>query len=737
MNALCLDDLLSALQQLDILLEYAVKNAQTAYGTDPATDPYRGLYISQDDIERDLVREPGISPLLSNEVDLEKIFAEQLSSSSTLTNLYQSFHLSLFDLILVLIALAPEIDLRYERIYAYLQDDVTRKRPSVDLALNLLCASASLKLNRLSHFATDAPLVRQGLLVLLSDPNQIQPPLLAHYLKLDEQIIRYLLGEERLDSRLARFCQLRKPGYLLEHLSLSIERKQAFATLTEQAYRTQHPLRFYFYGSEGVGKSRAAEAIANHLGVPILTADLAMLQQGVGQGANALQLKLDFDFIVRLLFREAKLHNAIVYLSGMDEILSYNQYGVYQQLLAALSQSNAIIILAGKKPCDSDTIRSINAIPVGFTIPDFAQRRAYWQASSTAMGMRLDEEQIDVLSDRFRLTPEQIDGAIATACNKILWTRAASNEPQAQTSLQSDVQNNLQELFAATRMQSGHDLTSLARKITPKHTWDNIILPANQLKQLREVCNQVKYHHIVCNEWGFDQTLSLGKGINVLFSGSPGTGKTMAAEVIANELQLDTYKIDLSQIVSKYIGETEKNLDRVFTAAENANAILLFDEADALFGKRSEVKDAHDRYANLEVAYLLQKMEEYEGITILTTNLRQNLDEAFTRRIRFIIEFPLPEADNRLQIWQRIFPKQTPLEEDVDLLLIAQKFQLAGGSIRNIAVAAAFLAAEEGNCVGMKHLLQATKREFQKMGRLINEEDFISHKRDLNSSRLI
>lgn len=715
MNALCLDDLLSALRQLDLLLEYAVKNAQSAYGAEPATDPYRGLYISQDDIERDLVREPGVSPLPSNEVDLEKIFAQEISSSPTLTWLYQSFYLSLFDLVLVLIALAPEIDLRYERIYAYLQDDVTRKRPSVDLALNLLCASASEKLKRLGHFATDAPLVRQGLLVLFSDPNQIQPPLLAHYLKLDEQVVRYLLGEQRLDPRLARFCQLLQPEYLLRQLTLSDEIKQALATLTEQAYQTQQSLRLYFYGSQGVGKSRTAEAIANHLGVPILTADLAI----------ALQLKLDFDFIVWLLFREAKLHNAIVYLSGMDEILTHNQYGEYQQLLAALTQSNGITILAGKKPCDADTIRSINAIPVAFTIPDFAQRRAYWQASSTAMGMRLDEEQIDVLSDRFRLTPEQIDGAIAIACNKILWARAACDQPQAQTSPQSHVQTTLQELFAATRMQSGHDLTALARKITPKHTWDNIILPTNQLKQLREICNQVKYHHIVCNQWGFDQTLSLGKGINVLFSGSPGTGKTMAAEVIAKELQLEIYKIDLSQIVSKYIGETEKNLDRVFTAAENANAILLFDEADALFGKRSEVKDAHDRYANLEVAYLLQKMEEYEGITILTTNLRQNLDEAFTRRIRFIIEFPLPEADNRLQIWQRIFPKQTPLEEDVDLKRIAQKFQLAGGSIRNIAVAAAFLAAQEGNSVGMKHLLQATKREFQKMGRLINEEDFM------------
>ena len=715
MKALCIKDLLSALRQLDLLLKYKVKNAQTAYGRESVTDPYRGLYINEDDVEGDLLGEPGVSRLFSNEVDLEEMFTQLVSSSSTLTNLYQSFDLSLFDVVLVLIALAPELDLRYERIYAYLQDDVTRKRPSVDLALNLLCVSASEKLKRLGHFAADAPLVHQGLLLLLPEPNQIKPPLLAHYLRLDEQIVRYLLGEKRLEPRLARFCQLSKSEYFWRHLTLDSESKLALATLTEQAYQNQQPLHLYFYGSQGVGKSRTAKAIANHLGVSIVTADLKL----------ALQLKLDFETILRLLFREAKLHQGILYLSGMDEILSSHQYGEYQQLLAALTPSKVITILAGKKPCDSDTIRAINAISVAFDLPDFVQRRAYWQASTTGMGIRISEEQIDVLSDRFPLTPEQIDGAIAIACNKILWSQAAtSKESQSQNSPLSEVEINLQELFTATRMQSGQDLNGLARKITPKHTWENIILPKNQLQQLGEICNQVKYHHLVCNQWGFDQTLSLGKGINVLFAGSPGTGKTMAAEIIAHELQLDMYKIDLSQIVSKYIGETEKNLERIFTSAENSNAILLFDEADALFGKRSEVKDAHDRYANLEVAYLLQKMEEYEGITILTTNLRQNLDEAFTRRIRFIIEFPFPEAEYRLQIWQKIFPQQTPLAEDLDLKSIAQKFPLAGGSIRNIAVAAAFLAAGESNCVEMKHLLQATKREFQKMGRLINEEDF-------------
>jgi SpoVK/Ycf46/Vps4 family AAA+-type ATPase len=240
---------------------------------------------------------------------------------------------------------------------------------------------------------------------------------------------------------------------------------------------------------------------------------------------------------------------------------------------------------------------------------------------------------------------------------------------------------------------------------------------------LREIVDTVRGRPKVLEEWGVGKKLASSAAVTVLFAGDPGTGKTMAAEVIAGELGLELYKIDLSTMVSKYIGETEKNLERIFSAAESSNAILFFDEADSIFGKRSEVRDAHDRYANIEISYLLQRMEAYNGVTILATNLRANLDEAFTRRLQFAIDFPFPDEAYRLRIWETLFPVGVPREPDLDLAFLARRFKLAGGSIRNILISAAFLAAADGGAVGMEHLLHGTRRELQKMGRLINEMD--------------
>lgn len=717
---LVLDELRSLLQRLDRLLERAVVAAQTAYGSEAATDPYRGLHISQQEVEQLLAREPGVSLFQRDgekgdgdnhtQHSADDSFSYPASNGTRLAWFQQTFGLSDFDVDMVAIALAPEIDRRYERLYAYLQDDVTCKQPTVDLALNLLCPSGAAKLMRRDRFAPDAPLLRHGLLHLVPDRNQVKSTLLAQYLQLDEQVIRLLLGQKGLDIRLVSFCQLVQPTVSLKELHINPEIKQALSVLVVQDWQGCQPLRLYFQGSDRISKRRTAEALAAEVQAPLLAVDLARI----------VEAKVDFESTLKRLFREAWFQNALLYLDGLDVVQSNDQAISYQCLLAAVAENRGITILSGVQPWAG--ARGIVTVP--FTLPDFAQRRRCWEAHLTAAGIRLDEVELDALVERFRLTPDQIANAVTVAGNTARWQAAARGGEGEITEFESQILKSV-DLYAAARAQSGHDLATLARKIEPKYSMDDIVLPADQQRQLQEICNQAKYRHIVYGQWGFEGKLSVGKGLNVLFSGPPGTGKTMAAEIMAHELQLDLYKIDLSQVVSKYIGETEKNLNRIFTAAESANAILFFDEADALFGKRSEVKDSHDRYANLEIAYLLQKMEEYEGISILTSNLRQNLDEAFTRRIRFIVEFPFPEEESRLQIWQGIWPKQMPLGADVDLPLLARQFKLAGGNIRNIALAAAFLAAEDGQCVGMKQLLQATKREFQKMGRLVSDEEFV------------
>lgn len=279
------------------------------------------------------------------------------------------------------------------------------------------------------------------------------------------------------------------------------------------------------------------------------------------------------------------------------------------------------------------------------------------------------------------------------------------------------------DLLAAARSHSNPRLGTLARKIEPRYAWSDIILPADQLALLQEIVAAVRGRPQVLDAWGVGRKLARSSGVPILFAGPPGTGKTMAAEIIAGELELDLYGIDLSTVVSKYIGETEKNLERIFGEAQSSNAILFFDEADAIFGKRSEVKDAHDRYANIETSYLLQRMEAYDGVTILATNLRANLDEAFTRRLQFAVDFPFPEEEYRLRIWQTLFPPTLPRAADVDFGLLAGRFRLAGGNIRNVIVSAAYLAAADGRQVTMEHLLHGVRRELQKMGRLVRERD--------------
>jgi SpoVK/Ycf46/Vps4 family AAA+-type ATPase len=422
----------------------------------------------------------------------------------------------------------------------------------------------------------------------------------------------------------------------------------------------------------------------------------------------------DFEQICLRLWREAWFHTALLFIEGVDALAGDEHERQAQCLRRLIAEYPGVVILAGGDPEWAAQHGPSGVIAVAFGVPDYAERRAFWQAYLGRTALKGSD--FDTLAQRFRLTPGQIAGACDLARSQARWHAAAQGEVAAPMSTEPA----LDHLMQAARAQSGHALARLARKLEPKYRWTDIVLPDDQRAQLQEICLQFTHRPTVYGDWGFGRKLSLGKGLNVLFSGPPGTGKTMAAEVIINKLGLDLYKIDLSQVVSKYIGETEKNLDRIFAAAEDANAILFFDEAGALFGKRSEVKDAHDRYANIEVGYLLQKMEEYEGIAILATNLRSHLDDAFVRRMQVMVEFPFPDEDYRRRIWEVVFPREAPLGEDVDFGLLAREVRLAGGNIKNIGLASAFYAADDGGVIHMLHVLHAVNREHQKLGRTWN-----------------
>jgi hypothetical protein len=692
--------LMPALARLDKLLDLAVKSTQIPSAT-PAS--FRGLFIDRDQVNRLLSQEVG-APQFPLVCQSSETNASPAMEDSPLEWIANSFHLSSFEADVLLLALASEIDLRYEKIFAYLQDDVTRKRPTVELALNLFCSSLEEKLDRRACFSSLGPLIRQRLIQISADPGQSEPSSLAHYIKLDEQIKRLLLGQAGLDDRLAGFCELVEPSVRWDDLTLSGETKRAMLQLATDAKHSGKALRLYFQGRGGAEKREAAEALANELNSRLLIARIDRLPE-----------QPTATLIWNMVVREAQLQNAVLFITSLDEFRTVDAPLRRRDLLEGVMAFSGITLLAGKQPWEPQSIPGLVVTPVDLQASDFDERNARWQSELAAAGARIDPQDVAMLAERFRLTPFQITHAVACAQSSSAWRQARSGAMGDTAAAPS-----VDELAAAARAQCGHELAALAHKIEPRYGWEDLILAPDPKAQLREICAHCECRHIVYDQWGFDRKLSLGKGLNVLFAGGPGTGKTMGAEVIAHELRLDLYRIDLSQVVSKYIGETEKNLDRIFTVAEDSNAILFFDEADALFGKRSEIRDAHDRYANIEISYLLQKMEEYLGISILATNLRQNLDDAFVRRLQAIVEFPFPDEECRRRIWQSVFPKEAPLGEDVRFDLLAREVRLAGGNIKNMALAAAFFAAGDGGVVRTAHLVQAARREHQKVARSWN-----------------
>lgn len=668
-------------------------------------DEFRGLYISDDEIDQ-LLADPQL--FLAGNYPPELIQSSANLAKTRLGYLQTAFQLTAFEVDVLLLALAPELDLRYEKLFAYLQDDVTRRRPTVDLALRILCPGLAGQVVARRCFDPDSPLVRYRLIELTEDNPNKTISLLSRSIKIDETLVAYLLGEQKLDPRLRHFADFDQKG--ATHLAVEDPRlapstlpQEVLSSIDRLVEIAKEKAGFIctLFGPDETGRRMVTNEVCRRLNIPLIVIDAAMLP-----GMTKL------DNFLRLLARDATMNEAGLYWHGYENLLKEEppSQEALRTVSAFLKEERGYCFLSSTIP--------VPPLRVGGNRPEFVvkldllnyyERQRFWENQLGAESIGLD---LEGLSSRFRLTSGQIVSAVATARSIATWRGESSPA--------------IQDLEEACRRHSNQRLSTLARKIVPNYKWGDLVLPPDQSSMLREICDYVRFRSVVLGKWGFDKKLSLGKGLNVIFAGPSGTGKTMSAEIIASELSLDLFKIDLSTMVSKYIGETEKNLDRIFNEAGESNAILFFDEADAIFGKRSEVKDAHDRYANIETGYLLQKMEEYDGIVILATNLRKNMDEAFLRRMHFVIEYPFPDEDDRLKIWERAFPKLTPLADNIDFRFMAKQFKLAGGNIKNIALAAAFLAAGEGTNakIEMWHLILSTRREYQKLGKLVTESDF-------------
>ena len=709
-----LEHLLDELSRIDLLMRSYLENLQENFPE--AGDELRGLYISEAEIEQ-IQRNPGFGSRqrilpdirierlkeinsVRKEIDARKGESLKRGRELRLHTLSELFGLDPFEIDILLIGLAPELDLKYEKLYSYLQNDVTKKKPTVDLVLNLPFSTIEEKIRAREYFSPAAPLLKNHIVHLSEGETSAGLSLISRFIKIDERIINFLLGFDEPDLKIRNYSYVVKPQRSFESLILPADFKSRLMSIASWRSEKKLPLKLLFCGPPGSGKKTAAEAVCREAGINLLVVDSKVLLEG------------RYPETAHLIMREALLQNSALYLQAFDAFLEDKESRNSPEFLIKVFKTfPGWIFLAGKKSMEfGEGLINNSFVPFIFPLPSYSVRKQLWE--SCLEDYELDEEvNLDALASKFRFSGGQIKDAAYTACS-------FSGENNPASSVLS-----MENLYKGCKVQSNHKLSSLAQKTNPHYTWEDIVLPKDTLEHLKEVSGFVKYKGKVHSDWGFEKKLSLGKGLNVLFSGPPGTGKTMAAEVLANEVKLDLYKIDLSSLVSKYIGETEKNLKKIFDEAETSNSILFFDEADALFGKRSEVRDSHDRYANLETAYLLQKMEEHEGTVILASNFQKNMDDAFLRRLHFTIEFPLPDNKSREDIWRKTFPEETPIANDVDFAFIS-KFKLTGGNIKNIVLAASFLAAEDSEAVGMGHLIKATKREYQKIGKLFTEADF-------------
>jgi hypothetical protein len=636
-------------------------------------------------LEKLLARPDAQSPAQAPAAPMMEIRAA-MEAPPAIETLCATFGLTSFERKILLMCAGVELDSQFAPLYAAANQDRGSSLPTFSLALAAFADA---------HWSALLPgqaLRFWHLVEVVSGDTLTTSPL-----RIDERILHYIAGVPSFDERLRGLAKPLNPIKPLPDSQRAVA--EQVAGCWSRADRQSLWPAVQLSGNDLAGKRAVAAAACALLGLRLR----AMPAHVAPRGAT------EVDLFVRLWDREAALDPSGLLLEYDDA--EATDATSLKRLVEAIHSPLLISTEERQKPVERRLLSF--AVP-GSTATEQVQ---VWKEALGAAAVSLDGR-VETLVSQFTLSTGNIHAAVAQA---LLPADGVPGHRQGAGATTASRDKLAAALWDACRMQARPRLDGLAQRIEPSAAWDDLVLPEAQKQFLRQIAVHVRQRSKVYQTWGFASKGSRGLGISALFAGPSGTGKTMAGEVLANELHLDLYRIDLSQVVSKYIGETEKNLRRVFDAADGGAAILLFDEADAIFGKRSEVKDSHDRYANIEVGYLLQRMETYRGLAILTTNRKEALDDAFLRRIRFVIEFPFPEAAQRAEIWRRVFPRATPTEGlRVDRLA---RLSAAGGNIYNIAMGAAFLAADAGEPVRMSHLLAAARSEFTKLERPLTDAE--------------
>ncbi|MEO1125823.1 MAG: ATP-binding protein [Cyanobacteria bacterium J06639_16] len=611
---------------------------------------------------------------------------EQRDPPPAIVTLRETLGLTRFEQNLLMLCAAGEWDEQILSLCAKAQDNPARPFPTFTLALSIF------KDPVWDVVSPHRPLRHWRLIEILQGGVE---PLTVSPLRADERVVNYLKGMNYLDDRLsALLFPLNETGIKVDSpIALAPSQQRIVEDIIRYLDGTQQFQRLpilQLLGPDSLSKQRIAGRVAAAFGMSVyrLSVDLLPTQAA------------ELETFSRLWQREIRLFPVALYLDAQAIAGTSSETGTTGTSAALrrfLAECDGLFFLDAK---EQRLALERSTITLDVVKPTPTEQRDAWEQA---------------LGDQADRVPATLASQFSLNLDEIWQVALGTQDTQGEGTLQA-------RLWDACLVSTRPQLDALAQRLDTKAAWDDLVLPDEQLGLLHQIANQVHQRSQVYDDWGFRRRMNRGLGVNALFSGASGTGKTMAAEVIANDLNLNLYRIDLSSVVSKYIGETEKNLRRLFDAAEDGGAILFFDEADSLFGKRSEIKDSHDRYANIEVNYLLQRIESYRGLAVLATNFKSSIDTAFLRRLRFIIDFPFPSATNRQQLWQKAFPKEMPLGElDYEHL---GRINIAGGSIHTIAINAAFLAASQHQQVEMSHVLQSTRAELRKLERPIYEPDF-------------